>query len=283
MLRALLMITLLLAPKLLPAQYKKVKNISYLAVHTPGFDPIRHTLDVYYPSDTTKWHDVFVFIHGGSWKNGKKDSYRFLAKNMVRRGFVAVMINYRLSPNVKYESMVADCNAAVDWVTNNISSFGGDPDKITIAGHSAGGHLAAMVAMNKSRSQMPTYKVVLIDAFGLNMYSYFNSYHNDYAKSLYSIFSNDSSNWKKASPLYRVKPQIKTEFLVLAGSKTYPAILHSSEEFSNRVRAMGGVADYHVVARKKHIGMIIQLYFKKNKVYKLITDFITEKSTPPGT
>lgn len=281
MFRPLLIMTLLF-PGILQAQYKSQKDIPYQPSDIVGFDPVRHTLDVYYPKDTTTQRDVFVFIHGGSWKNGKKDTYKFLAKNMVRRGFVAVMINYRLAPSVKYDAMVDDCNVALEWVTKNIRSFGGTPHRITIAGHSAGGHLAAMVTMNKSQEETPIHKTVLIDAFGLDMLTYFNSYHNDYAQSLYSVFSNDSSVWKKASPLYLIPPQMKTEFLVLAGSRTYPAILHSSEEFSKRVQAMGGVAEYHIVARKKHIGMIIQLYFRRNKVYQLMTDFISETSAIPA-
>ena len=215
-----------------------------------GFNSVRNSLDVYYPSDTTIKKNVFVFIHGGSWKNGKKDTYKFLGKQMARRGFVTVIINYRLSPDVNYESMIEDCSAAIDWTQDHIGPFGGDPKKITIAGHSAGGHLAAMVALMKSRSDTPLYKAILIDAFGLDMFSYFNSYHNDYARSLYDVFSDNPETWKIASPMYHIKPDVSTAFLVLAGSKTYPAILNSSEIFTKQVQAHGGDAEYRVIPAK---------------------------------
>jgi acetyl esterase/lipase len=263
-------------PFLLHAQMRSAKNILYITKDSRGFDAVRHTLDVYYPSDTSEAKDVFVFIHGGSWKNGKKDTYRFLAKNMVRRGFVAVIINYRLSPAVQYDAMVDDCDQAVGWIRKNIRAYGGNAERIVLSGHSAGGHLAALVALKNAAENTPLYKTILIDAFGLDMLTYFTSYQNDYAKSLYEIFSNDSSIWKKASPQYLISPGIETKFLVLTGSKTYPAIISSSEAFVNRLNANGATADYHVVAGRKHIAMILQLYFRRNRMYDLMIDFIKE-------
>lgn len=266
----------------LTAQVAREKDIAYLSYSTPGFNAERHALDVYYPKDTTVTHDVFVFFHGGSWRGGKKDTYRFIGKRMARKGFVAVMVNYRLAPNVRYEQMAEDCAYAVDWIYKNISKYGGAPDKITVAGHSAGGHLAALISLNGTFENLglknPIHKTILIDAFGLDMYSYFSEYHNDYSRRLFETFPSDRGKWKEASPIHAIRPGVTIPFQVFAGGKTYPAIIKSSSEFSAKLNGNGGCAEYHVIRGKRHIGMITQLFFRsKNRVYEMMTDFIKEK------
>ena len=93
---------------------------------------VRNLLDVYYPENTEVPKDVLVFIHGGSWNSGKKDTYWWLGKNMARKNVVSVIINYSLSPQSQYEQMADDCAAALKWVKDSIAVFGGRADRIFV-------------------------------------------------------------------------------------------------------------------------------------------------------
>ena len=149
-----LMLTfLLLGNELVVARpSKRTKDVPYVAANTPGFDPTRHLLDVYSPrrASATK-RPVVVFIHGGSWNSGNKNLYSFIGRRLAKAGqeagaVVAVVINYRLAPAVEVPAMADDCARAVLWTKQHIADYGGDPDRIFVMGHSAGGGLAALLA-----------------------------------------------------------------------------------------------------------------------------------------
>ncbi|MEM7157422.1 MAG: alpha/beta hydrolase [Myxococcota bacterium] len=87
---------------------------------------------------------VLVFIHGGYWRALDKRSYRFTAEPFVEAGFAVFVLNYRLIPAVTMEDLVGDIDEALRWIGREGPRFGADPSALTIAGHSAGGHLALM-------------------------------------------------------------------------------------------------------------------------------------------
>lgn len=88
---------------------------------------------------------VLVFIHGGYWRGMDKSDYSFLAPSFVKKGACVVMPNYALCPAVTIPDITLQMVKALAWVYRNIAVHGGDPDRITIVGHSAGGHLATML------------------------------------------------------------------------------------------------------------------------------------------
>jgi acetyl esterase/lipase len=107
----------------------------------------RHTLDVCRPADAVA-APVIVFFYGGAWRSGNKGLYRYVGKALARRGYVAVIPDYRIYPEVCYPEFIEDGALAVRWVKDNIGRFGGDPEKIFLKGHSAGAHIAAMLAID---------------------------------------------------------------------------------------------------------------------------------------
>lgn len=88
---------------------------------------------------------VFVFIHGGYWRSLDKADHSFIAHSFTQSGACVVIPNYSLCPAVTVSDIVMQQVKAVAWVCKNIDKYGGDPKRITVAGHSAGGHLAAMM------------------------------------------------------------------------------------------------------------------------------------------
>ncbi|CAN5450988.1 alpha/beta hydrolase [soil metagenome] len=88
---------------------------------------------------------VLVFIHGGYWRGSDKGVHSFLASQLIEAGVTVVMPNYPLCPTASMEQIPLSLTQALKWVYEHIADFGGDPGRITVAGHSAGGHLAAMM------------------------------------------------------------------------------------------------------------------------------------------
>ena len=106
-------------------------------------------LDVY-PAPRTEGSGgvpVLVYVHGGFWVLRTSKEFGFVARGPVSRGVATVVTNYALAPAVKMGEMVRQTRAAVAWAYRNAESFGGDPDRLHVVGHSAGGHLVATLLM----------------------------------------------------------------------------------------------------------------------------------------
>lgn len=117
----------------------------------PYGDLARQALDVYVPRGTaTTPRPVVVFFYGGAWQDGERGQFVFMAEALTRNGFVAVIPDYRVYPEVKYPGFVHDGAAAIGWVVANIGRYGGDPRHVVLMGHSAGAHIAAMLAYNRA-------------------------------------------------------------------------------------------------------------------------------------
>ena len=110
----------------------------------------RGKLDLYAPKRTAGAAalPVIVFFYGGSWKSGDKDGYRFAGRALAAQGFLVAIPDYRLVPEVRFPDFVEDGAAAVKWVRANAARFGGDPNRIVLAGHSAGAYNAAMLSLD---------------------------------------------------------------------------------------------------------------------------------------
>jgi arylformamidase len=102
-------------------------------------------LDIFHAAASDGRAPIVVFIHGGYWRNKDKSDYRYLAPAFVEAGVSFVPLNYTLAPHASMDEIVRQNRAALAWLSANIADHGGDPDRIHITGHSAGGHLVAML------------------------------------------------------------------------------------------------------------------------------------------
>jgi acetyl esterase/lipase len=115
-----------------------------------GPDP-RQKLDVYTPETASgaPW-PVLVFFYGGGWNSGRRQDYAWVGQSLAARGFLVVVPDYRLVPQVRYPAFVQDGAAAVRWTQDHAGAFGGDPQRILLAGHSAGAYIALQLAMDQA-------------------------------------------------------------------------------------------------------------------------------------
>ena len=264
-------------PFLTYAGIKKEKDIAYADKGE------RNLLDVYFPNDTQMPKDVIVFIHGGSWRSGSKNTYWFLGNNFARKNKVVVIINYPLAPNAQYQEMAFDCARAIKWVGENIKKYGGNPDRIFVMGHSAGAHLGSLINQDeqyfkKMGIKNPIKGLILNDAFGLNINEYMKAQINtddEYMAGFLQVFGTDEQNWFKASPINYVEG-VNNPYLMFMGGKTYPSIKKESPEFYQKLNLNNKKVFLTEVKGKRHIGMLTQMLFGWNKLYDDILDFMSK-------
>jgi acetyl esterase/lipase len=112
-----------------------------------GDDP-RQRLDAYMPRDPRADAPLAVFFYGGSWTRGDRAAYRFVGEALASAGIVTLVADYRLSPQVRWQGILDDCASAVGWAHRNAARLGSSPQRIFLAGHSAGAYNAAMLALD---------------------------------------------------------------------------------------------------------------------------------------
>jgi dienelactone hydrolase len=147
----LVSILLVIQPQNINAQenqtYSLTENISYRTADEEKQDEYiaeRCKLDIYYPADKKDYTTV-VWFHGGGITSGNKH----IAEKLKKQGIAVIAVNYRLSPRAKCPAYIEDAAAAVAWTFKNIEKYGGNPKKIVVSGHSAGGYLASMIGLDK--------------------------------------------------------------------------------------------------------------------------------------
>lgn len=108
----------------------------------------RRRLDVYGPRSSERDAPVAVFFYGGSWDSGRRRDYNWVGRALASRGFVAIVADYRLYPEVRYPAFLEDGAQAVRWASGHAREYGGDPDRLVLVGHSAGAYNAVMLGLD---------------------------------------------------------------------------------------------------------------------------------------
>ncbi|WP_316795649.1 alpha/beta hydrolase [Pedobacter agri] len=279
MIKYLVLVMLLFQTILSSAQVKTAKNINYA-----GNAEEKNTLNIYYKNDSVKNKPVLIFIHGGSWSSGKKETYWWLGRNFARKGIVTVIINYPLAPNAEYQKMANDCALAVKWVKENVSDYSASQEKIFVMGHSAGAHLGELINADPKYFQHAGIKnlikgMILNDPFGLDIYEYLTEAEKDnYYYDFLRTFTDKPAVWKLASPLDYVN-NIKNPHLLFYGSKTYDAIKIQTPRLYEKLKANNIPVEIKEVKGKSHVPMISQMIFGGNNLYKDIVAFIKKTSS----
>lgn len=233
-----------------PHGVRVVRNITYYDLRNDP-DAERHRLDVYRPKGKGPY-PVLLFLHGGGWMLMSKDDvwglygYGTIARCLAERGLVVVLPNYRLSPGVRHPEHVKDVSRAFAWTFRNIREHGGDPGQLFVGGHSAGGHLAALLATDATylkqvgrtakdiRGVIGVSGVYRVDEFDLNVLVADPTGGlrlNVSVKPLTLVFGNDPETVKQASPLTHVRPGLPP-VLLLTGGWDYPPMRRMAKDFA---------------------------------------------------
>jgi acetyl esterase/lipase len=256
-----------LVDKLVPdTGYERETGIAY------GDNP-RQKLDVYRPLNDLKSKTVIVFLYGGSWKSGARQHYRFVGQTLSTKGFVTVIPDYRLYPEVRFPEFVEDAAAAIAWVHREIAGRGGDPDRIVIVGHSAGAHSAALLALDRTyleKAGVPQAAIAgwigLAGPYVFDPLKYANTR---------KVFEN-ASNPDVTRPIKNVRAGAPPALLI-HGVNDWTVDIRNSIELTRSMRAVGVPTRYVALEDTGHSGILLGLakpFMAETEIVKPISDFI---------
>lgn len=252
----------------------KKENIEYLdtdyeaSAETPE-------LNIFQPKDSLVAHDVLIFVHGGNWNSGNKNTYSVLGRNFAGKDYLTVIPGYTLSPYANYDQMTQEIAKAIKWTHENAEKYGGDPDRVFLMGHSAGGHLAALAAMNPKYLDNTDYikGIILDDAAGLDMYSYLQENPPGEDEYYNVTWTTNPEQWKNASPYYFLDENTPP-ILTLLGTKTIPSLYYYNDLFHNKLLEFQPEAPL-LIMNKNHTAMVTQFFNPLSKYFKEIQNFTT--------
>jgi acetyl esterase/lipase len=235
-----------------------------------GTEP-RQQLDIY--TSLSPAHSrlpVIMFIYGGSWTRGNKDMYMFIAEYLVPRGYIIVIPDYRVYPDVKFPAFVEDCAAALSWVQRNIADYGGDPDAIFIMGHSAGAHITAMLTLDEHFLQNADAKPPK-GTIGLAGPYDFLPFKSSNVKSIFG----PPENYPRSQPINFVDGT-EPPMLLLHGSTDSIVNLRNSVSLDKTIRQRGGCVKMVIFPELGH-GRILVAFsqaFRRPEVLAEVEQFI---------
>ena len=231
----------------------KTASVPYL----PGNNS-RQQLDVYQPassSETTKGRPVVIFFYGGAWQEGSRSDYLFVAEALTQRGYVVVIPDYRVYPEVMYPDFLNDGAAAVAWTSTNIERFGGDRARLFLMGHSAGAHIAAMLALDQS--YLAAQKVPLTSIRGLIGLAGPYDFLPLTEPNVIALFATEK-NLAMTQPISYVKlPNVaSTPVLLLHGDADTRVRPKNSINLARELRAAGAKIEFDLLPDVSHTGII---------------------------
>lgn len=226
-------------------------------------DPVRHTLDLYAP-EGVQGYPVLIFWHGGVWSFGGKDEYANIGAAFAARGIGVVIANYRLSPRVAHPAHVEDAARVVAWVVEQIADYGGDPTRVVLSGHSAGGHLASLLALDPA--YLTAHDLTVEQIAGVVSYSgvyVIDDWIVSYAAS--GAFPDGDDERAAASPLALAEglPPSSDEdaavlppFLLLVSEYDYPELIAQQNLLEAAFSTGGVTVAAHLIPDRDHFGLV---------------------------
>lgn len=279
---ALLMLTVIMAAKMSlgsvqpspPYGFQAYTDIAYY--EGPDADPVKHRLDLFVPEGLPN-APVLLFVHGGGWTSGDKNLYGLIGRTFAEQGFVTAVINYRLSPRVQHPAHIEDVARAFAWVYKNIARYGGNAEKIFVMGHSSGGHLIALLALDEKylrahdltlaaiKGAIPIsgiYDVTIEPPAPMNVYRV--------------IFGTDPQVRRDASPITHVGPN-KPPFLILYAQFDFPGFDAQAQRLLSLLREYKNDATLIAIPNRDHVTIIFNVGAPNDRTTEEILKFLRSR------
>ncbi len=222
----------------LPAGARLERDLPY------GNDPLQR-LDVYHPATASAASLIFM-VHGGGWTRGNKALWRVVKNKVlhwVGKGYILVSANYRMAPAADPLTQADDVAKALAFVQSRLASWGGDPSRVVIMGHSSGAHLVALLTADPSigarQGAAPWLATVALDSAAMNVDQLMRRHH----LGLYdAVFKNDAAYWREASPTLRLTGKPAAPMLAVCSTRRLDAC-PQARAFASKAAQFGGHVD----------------------------------------
>ncbi|CAL5040410.1 unnamed protein product [Urochloa decumbens] len=239
-------------------------------------DEPRNRLDLYIPTSTTGLKPVVAFVTGGAWIIGYKGWGALLGRRLAERGIIVACIDYRNFPQGTISDMVEDVSQGISFVCNNISSYGGDPNRIYLVGQSAGAHIATCALLNQAirecgEGDTSSWSVSQIKAYfgisgGYNLLNLVDHFHRRglYRSIFLSIMEGEES-LQKFSPQVMIKESsarsavpLLPHIILFHGTSDHSIPPAESQAFVDALQQHGAKADLFLYEGKTHTDLFLQ-------------------------
>ena len=212
------------------------------------------SLDLYRPAPSANGAvPVVVFFYGGSWRNGERGQYRFVGQRLAESGVLAIVADYRTFPRAAFPGFVEDAAAAVAWAQAHAAGYGGDPQRLYVAGHSAGAQIAALVGLDARYLAPHGMKPRdLAGVIGL-------SGPYDFEIGGYEDVFGPEAQWPQAQPIRFVDGD-EPPFLLVHGTGDRVVEAKDSQELADKLRSVGGRAELLWLPDAGHIAPLAAMY-----------------------
>jgi len=230
---------------------------------------LREKLDIF-PAFSSSPSPVLIFIHGGYWKSFAKDDFSFVARGFAPAGAAVLVVDYALIPYVRMDELVDQCRRAVSWTWQNADKFGGDRNRIFVAGHSAGGHLTGMLLATDWRKFDNLPADIIKGACGLSgIYD---------LEPIRLCFLNgdlhlDREEAARNSPI-RIGPKCNAALLLAVGDQEGPEFIRQSTEMAAVWRGRGVEAALRILPRTHHFSIVTRLRNPQDDLTRAIQGLI---------
>jgi acetyl esterase/lipase len=234
-------------------------------------------LDIYAPHDASN-APVVVFFYGGSWEGGRRRWYRYVGEALASNGVIAVIPDYRKYPDVRFPAFMHDAANATKWTFTHAPEFGGDPTRVFVMGHSAGGHIAALLACDKRYlDAVGMQPRDLAGMIGLAGAYAFLPYEDDEA----DIFGDDPKGRYDSQPINFVDGD-EPPMLLLQGLADGEVPPNNAEAMAERAQAMDGTAVLKRYPGVGHSDLLISLAHGRGSSVPALSDTLEFIAHPPA-
>ncbi len=217
------------------------QTVRYLPDISYGSDPAQR-LDLYLPPEPADGLPVLILAHGGGWTHGFKEWMGLCAQAIIDLPAILVSIDYRLGPDHKFPAALEDVLSAIAFVRTIIAAHGGDPERLFVGGHSAGGHLTALATTRRDlhpRFSLPEGAIKACFPVGGQMTFLFPEIlPGSTEERIHTQFLPGSDAAAAASPLSHAQG-CRTPFFIAVGEKDIPRIIKSGGEMKAALEAQG--------------------------------------------
>lgn len=234
-------------------------------------------LDIFYFSPFYDKKPVLIFVHGGSWYAGDKSEWTIDHINLfLENKFINISINYGLTT---HPEQISDVAKAVKWVYNNIEKYGGDKNKISLMGFSAGAHLVSLLSTDESylkAEDLSLKNINRVCAYDGGNYMrhaesiLYSTIENDFSKT----FGNDVQGWKQILPYYHITKGKDIPPFLLVAEEDVDYRIDSNKEFASKLKSNGYEVNELYIPDCNHGEIFYEKFFERNIKERIINFYI---------